>query len=344
MTGANESGKSLNPSIAFDTEDGERLVGEVVDADDAILGPDTGGQEPRVPMLAIDQLLKAAPDVATAVHGGKVMRVIGGPAGPLWQVDGGVLATVRTDKGIVGHLRFAGPPEDVRVIAAPAAAFQLASAVTLQYYLNTITKQLESLQRGIGDIKHRLADNERAEIEAAEHSCSDVARHMAAGSRLRTDDLVKLNAAHDVARRRFAAARDRLDRLAALIDQAVSASGDIADRKKLRKALVDGAQDGVRDYDDLMHASVLMVRALGLLTSFDAEHDPSRLSTSREGALRELDDVRQTVHHLSAALSRLNIRSSAIEREWTWAPHKWGSEPYAELEAYRTATKGSRLD
>jgi len=328
-------------SVVFTGDKGEVLTGEIVDAEDAIV-PLSSGQTLHASAIAINRVMQAAPELAKAVRGGKIMRVIGGPSGPLWEVDGGVLATVRGEKGIVGHLRFDGPPKDVRVVAAPAAAFQVASALTLQYYLNTITSQLESLQFGIVDIKEWLSTEARAEIDAAEQGCADIARHLAAGTSLRADDLVKLNQAHDVARRRFAAARARLDSLADLTKQAVTDKGDIRDRDKLKRALSKGATDGVRDYQDLVRAALLTVRALALLASSEAASEPARLETTRDAAIGEIEELRSDLCRLSNTLSALNIRTSAIEREYGWAPNKWGKEPRKELAEYRTQTKALR--
>ena len=214
--------------------------------------------------------------------------------------------------------------------------------MTLQYYLNTITNQLESLQHGISGIKEWLKAEARADLEGAESSCSDIAQHLASGNPLRADDLVKLNDAHNVGRRRFAAARIRLENLATLVDGAVTDTGDIHDRGKLKKALKDAASDGVADYQDLMRSAVLTVRALALLASHEAIADPARLETTRNAAILEIEQMRDTLARLSDGLLKLNIRKSAIERDYTWDPRRWGKEPYKELEAFRLATKDLR--
>ena len=328
--------------VVFNGEDGEVLTGEVIDARDAILPPaERGGA--RVPPIAVGEILKAVPDLFDAVQGGKIMRLISDPAGPLTKAKaGGVLGSARGDKGIIQNLRFKGNPENVRIVAAPAAVFQIASAVTLQYYLNTITEQLESLQRGIGDVKEWLRGNELAEVETAEQSCSDIAAHMSAGTPLHAADLVKLNDAHNVGRRRFAAARARLETLARQIDQAVTENGDIGDRRALKDALKAAADDGVRDYEVLIHAAVLTVQALALIAAHDATEGHARFKTTEDRALRDIETMRKTLAELMPCLNKLNIRKSAIEREYTWSPLKWGWEPYRELERFRAATKELR--
>jgi hypothetical protein len=328
--------------VVFNGEHGEVLTGQVVDAQDAILPPGDGSAA-RVPPVAVGAILEAVPDLLDAVQGGKIMRLISEPVGPLTKAKaGGVLGSVRGEDGIVQNLRFQGDPENVRIVAAPAAAFQIASAVTLQYYLNTITKQLESLQRGVGDIKEWLRGEELAEVESAGQSCSDIAAHMSAGTPLNAADLVKLNNAHDIGRRRFSAARTRLETLAAQIDTAVSSTGDIADRGALKGALNAAASDGVRDFEALMHAAVLTVQALALLAAHDATESPARFKTTEAGALHEIAGMRKAFAKLMPCLHKLNIRKSAIEREYTWDPRKFGKEPYKELERFRATTKELR--
>jgi hypothetical protein len=332
----------VETAVVFESANGEMLTARVVDSEDAEI---VTGQEgtARVPPIAIAEILHAAPDLLNAVRGGKVMRLISDPVGPLTQARaGGVLGSVRGEKTIVQNLRFEGGPKDVRVIAAPAAAFQLASAVTMQYYLNTITKQLESLQHGIGDVKEWLRGEELAEVESADQSCADVASYLSAGATLHTADLVKLNDALDVGRQRFAAARTRLEALGADIDKALTSNGEIADRDAFKSALTTATADGPRDFQVLMHAARLRGQALTLLATHEATESPARFQVIEETALREISTMKTTLTELMPMLTRLNIRKSAIKREYTWNPLKWGVEPYRELEQFRTATKELR--
>jgi hypothetical protein len=330
-----------NGLVVFQGEGGEILTGQVVEPEDAILPP-ASGWSARVPPIPVGEILETVPDFLDAVRGGKIMRLISEPAGPLTKAKaGGVLGSVRGEKGFAQNLRYRGPPENVRVVAAPAAAFQIASAVTLQYYLNTITKQLESLQRGIGDIKEWLRAEELSDVESAEQSCSDIAAHMSAGTPLNAADLVKLNDAHSAGRRRFAAARTRLETLAHRIDEAVTETGDISNRGALEDALKDATANAVRDYQVLMHAAVLTVQALALLAAHDATEGPARLETTEAAALREIEKMRTSLAELMPYLNKLNIRKSAVAREYA-RPLKWGSAPYKELEVFRAATKDLR--
>ena len=69
-----DAGKQL--PIVFKGKGGEVLTGEVIDADEAIL-PASSYPTAHVPPIAIGQMLQSVPDVLQAVHGGKIMRVIG---------------------------------------------------------------------------------------------------------------------------------------------------------------------------------------------------------------------------------------------------------------------------
>jgi len=343
LSDRDDSGRDDAAIVVFSGEAGDEvLTGEVVDVGDAILPP-AGDDDVRVPPIAAGAVLQAVPDVFRAMQGGKIMRLISDPEGPLNKATGGgVYASVRVESGF-DNLRFRRGPENVRVVAAPAAAFQVASAVTLQYYLNTITAQLESLQRGVRDLKEWHQAEEQAEIESAEESCSEIGALLSAGTPLDTSDVVKLNDAHTVGRERFIAARIRLENLAGRIDQAVTEDGDIADPAALKETLRAATSEGVRDYLVLMRAAVLTVRALALLARHAATtDDPVRLRTTQDLALREIETMRKDLAELMPYLTRLNVRKSAIEREHTWNPLLRRSELSEELERFRAATKDLR--
>ena len=88
----------------------------------------------------------------------------------------------------------------------------------------------------------------------------------------------------------------------------------------------------------LMHAAVLTIQALALLAAHDATEGQARFKTTEDRALREIENMRKTLAELMPYLDKLNIRKSAIEREYTWNPLK----PYKDLERFRNATKDLR--
>jgi hypothetical protein len=326
--------------IRLEGENGEVLTAEIVDADRAVL-PVGSATSTRFPQIAADRIFQAAPDVARALRGGKIMRLISEPAGALTQAkQGGVYGSVHDGRGFLQNLVFEGGPANVRIVAAPAAAFQIASAVTLQYYLNTITSQLEALQHGLSDIKAKLNREERAELEAAEASCADIGCHVEQGIRLRTDDQVKLDDAHKVARLRFAAARDGLLALEDLIREAINDDGTIRDGDKFERALESAATDGVHNYQVMLLAASVMFRVLALRAVRDADSDPRRVASTQSAAVAEIEKVRNELRQLGDLLTRLNIRRRVMEDAYGIGLKKQGlNAPTTEHERFRRATK-----
>lgn len=93
----------------------------------------------------------------------------GGPAGKLVTSGKDTIAIARNADGtIAGPLRFDGGPRQVRHVAAPAAVFQVAGALTLQHYLHTMSAQLEALQRGVQDVKDMLVRAQKGDLYTAQ--------------------------------------------------------------------------------------------------------------------------------------------------------------------------------
>ena len=84
-------------------------------------------------------------------------------------------------------LRFDGGPKNVRHVAAPAAVFQIAGALTLQHYLDTMSKQLEALQRGVQDVKDMLVQAQKGDLYAAQRFALQQEQLVADGTKLGVD-------------------------------------------------------------------------------------------------------------------------------------------------------------
>lgn len=103
------------------------------------------------------------PEIASRLSSGDLLRVVGPPdvvaqlkAGSLelMRTSTGDLAIARNKDGIVAPLRVESASSGLSTAAA--TIFQLASAVTLQYYLHAIAVQGESISRSLADLQHRL--------------------------------------------------------------------------------------------------------------------------------------------------------------------------------------------
>jgi hypothetical protein len=65
--------------------------------------------------------------------------------------------------------------------------FQLAGALTLQHYLNTMSKQLEALQRGVQDVKDMLVQAQKGDLYAAQRFAVQQEQLVADGTKLGVD-------------------------------------------------------------------------------------------------------------------------------------------------------------
>jgi hypothetical protein len=104
--------------------------------------------------------------------------------------DSGVVLGSVVDNGkIVGQARFRpcsaiGP--------GLAAGFQVASAITLQYYLNEITSQLASIEGAVDRIYEFLSETALAEIMNASRTSEDLAAILSGSGTLEPHDLTRL--------------------------------------------------------------------------------------------------------------------------------------------------------
>ena len=129
----------------------------------------------RLHPLVIDKLVNSSSDIQRALKAKRTMEIIGPPKA-LKELDAGNLKFMESKnqklgdlvnkKGRVKHkLRF---KEANRLKAVGAASFQIASAITAQYYLNDINEQLTSIQDSISRVLARLQSNTYGRIKGAE--------------------------------------------------------------------------------------------------------------------------------------------------------------------------------
>jgi hypothetical protein len=128
--------------------------------------------------LAAGPILEGAAGLRRALQAGDIVRVLGPPE-VLEGLNGGGLELIRSGPGNLGVVRdaatkdFAGQLRLGEVefsgVAAPAlAAFQVASAVTLQYYLARIDRQLGAISRDLEAVRSDTRDDRYGRIETRE--------------------------------------------------------------------------------------------------------------------------------------------------------------------------------
>ena len=147
-----------------------------------------------MPSIAVGEILEAVPALLDAVQGGKIMRLISDPAGPLSKAKaGGVLGSARGENGIVQNLSFQGGPGECAYRCGSGRCVsdrERCDAPVLPQHDHQAARVTTARH---GKIKEWLRGEELAEVESAEQTCSDIAAHMSAGTPLRQADLVKLN-------------------------------------------------------------------------------------------------------------------------------------------------------
>jgi hypothetical protein len=176
------------------------------------------------------------------------MRVVGGPAGDLFTSGKDTLAIARNVDGrSAGFLRFDGGPRSVRRVAAPSAIFQVAGALTLQHYLNTMSKQLEALQDGLQDIKEMLAQAQKGDLYAARRFVLQQEQLVAEGTRVGVELSGAIEGHLGNVRSVYSAARDGLRSRANDGADVIDNNGTIIDHDRYDTALARMMIDGRRD-------------------------------------------------------------------------------------------------
>ena len=189
---------------------GDKLLVEIVSPEDAMLlasdQPD-GGPARSLAQLP-EHLLPAfhnLPSVVNALATGHVVRLVG-PAHLLQGLDSGALHLVKTPTGalamaarssdgvIAGHLRVA---EVSSAVPNALAVFQIASAITLQYYLHRINERLDGIEQLLGELITRAQNDALGQLRAAEREIRRVDALQARSVSLGEQDWLRLQSALD---------------------------------------------------------------------------------------------------------------------------------------------------
>ena len=300
------------------------------------------------PALLAAAQLHAAAQIQGALQAGQVVRVFGSKeildglaAGALEMVpakSGGSLGVVREvgSTNFAGQLRFAGKPETQSVPNPnPAlAGFQFASAVTLQYYLARIDRQLGEIDKEIRGARQDIRDERYGRIEAARKQCELAERILAGATALGNHDARRLDlAAHDL--------DQTYETLAASVksfcQRVEETDFDTVSKSDLDALLKDGAGVALTDTQLLLYAAVVRHRIGGVqafLLSNDGEH---RSKIAQE----DLDAIHQEMvaflTRAQAALRKLNLPKRALDDRF----RKLGG-PEKSLDEYSARSRGVR--
>jgi hypothetical protein len=265
------------------------------------------------PWIPLDQAAKLAPELLTALEGGQVMRVVGGPAGELVTSGKDTLAIARNADGtIAGPLRFDGGPKNVRHVAAPAAMFQIAGALTLQHYLNTMSKQLEALQRGVQDVKDMLVQAQKGDLYAAQRFVVQEEQLVADGTKLGVELSSAIEGHLSNVRAVYSAVRDSLRDRAEAAVRLVDDAGSISDHAAYDDGLKTMSTEGRRDTVILLVAMDLTIRLLRLQQVAAVERALGQGPALRQTAMEEIIEMRQDFAMLAPLFDRWIVTDRAI--------------------------------
>jgi hypothetical protein len=267
------------------------------------------------PLIPLDRAAKLAPEILRALEGGQVMRVVGGPAGALITSGKDTLAIARNaDGSIAGPLRFDGGPRAVRRVAAPSAVFQVAGALTLQHYLNTMSKQLEALQAGVQDIKEMLVHAQKGDLYAARRFVAQQEHLVAEGTKVGVDLSSAIEGHLGNVRSVYSAVRDALSARAQEALTVIDDTGQILDHDAYDRGLEQMMVDGRRDAVTLLVSVDLTVRLLRLQQVAALERALGQGPGLRQTALEEIAEMREDFALLAPLFERWRVSNEAIAR------------------------------
>lgn len=299
----------------------------------------TNGHAPPVAVGAFATTLASA---GLALQSGQVLQVIGPPhllAGlrdgsyRLLETSTGHIGTVADQSGIVGHLRFGNSAPTAAQGAL--AAFQLASAVTLQYYLARIDAQLVAIDRQLKSIQQDLLDETFGEIETARENCVDLEEALRELGAIGDLDLQRLAHAEQRVDQSYHAQIKKLQAFCAKVDELLAR--DELDRRECGELLEEGAGRRLAQAQLLLYAAVVRHRLNGLAVAAAAQESQERARLATAKLNREHQEMLRDLHTVARAFRRLHMRKRRFDEAW---PLRGG--PERELQAFSVQTRGLR--
>jgi hypothetical protein len=294
--------------------------------------------------VAVGPILEGAAGLRRALQAGDVIRVFGPPQvleglknGGLEMIRSGPgnLGVVRdvATKDFAGHLRL-GEVEFSGVAAPALAAFQVVSAVTLQYYLARIDRQLGEISRDLEAVRSDTRDDRYGRIETARSKCASVERVLTITGRVGEQDALRLELAVNDLEQTYQALRSNAEKFCARVEAA-----DIATVGKddLEALLKDGAGPQLTDTRLLLYAAVVRHRIQGVQVSMHVVDGEERVALAINEERAEHQEMLELLHRLQAAFRKLNLPKSEMDRRW---PNLGG--PEKALVNYCASSRGVR--
>lgn len=206
------------------------------------------------------------------------------------------------------------------MIGTPAVAFVALSAVTGQYYLNRINKQLSAIQRGVDDIEQHLRNAVYGDVMASAEACHDLEVKLERTGGVSAADRVKLDSAEsriDVAFHRLE--KDLLD-FRDDVDNLADDGRSKKERKSLARQALGDAQ-GKRLYDvQLLVFSCAVRHKLNVFQVILAELEghPPTIALAADKLEQERAQMEASLHEIQQAFTRLDHRVESLDGELWW--------------------------
>ena len=276
-----------------------------------------------VPSFAGAPALLGGVEVLKALQSGGVVRVLG-PQHLLAGLDrgtlemvpsaGGLLGTVRdtTSKQFAGNLRL-GDLEGANPMAPALAGFQLASALTLQYYLARIDGQLNRILEEVLGGRQDLRDERYGRIEAARRRCATAERVLLETGNLGQQDRNRLNHAENDLEQTYGALRASVE---AFCEEVEQLDLEACQKGDLGSMLENAVKTPLADAQLLLFAVVIRHRMNGLdahLLSADGEE---RMAIATEELAHEHREMEELLLRVRAAFAKLSVPKRHLDERW----------------------------
>jgi hypothetical protein len=291
--------------------------------------PATTEARDDLPPLALNQLLQSLPALAKALQGGTVVRVLGPESllqglqsGSLRLLEsGGNLGTVVDKSGrIAGQLRF-GDPHSLRVVSAPLAVFQVASLVTLQYYLHDISRRLATIQQVVEEVRRRFQHHLDAKVEAAHREYLHLEAYARGTATLTEGDRDKIDRCvyelREVYNETLKSLRDFETRVRSSLSQ-----GKLPGRGEMKALLREASTDKLYDALIFVRASLMLLQLSQLAVAFDSVAHPERVAITLQNVRSEMEGLREGFELIRELYETLAVDPSLLRSAYRLFPNR----------------------
>lgn len=313
---------------------GRQLFAEIVDRTEAALWkPEDELSTHQPSLVAVDKAIAAIPAIGLALKGGKVARILNPEAlaqgRQLKSAKGGNLSLIYGEKSIVTQLRY-GDTRNVATVAAPLAVFQVASAITGQYYLDRINGQLIAVEGQISRfrIEHRNATY--GDITAAAEACAELEEGFSRSLALTADDRTRLVSVETLIDKAYNQKQKDVDDFVRDVESVFAT--DALGVSDVDRLLREADHTALYDVQLLTYAAAIRHK-LNLLRAYaDFGAADGRGEIAERKVAREREEMRHDLDNAGAALAKLAV--TRADAKASWKLKGWRNPP-KQLDAFQ---------